>query len=455
MRQRISDSLEKISEAIWRIIPVTKQRMAQVVAVLTLVVFVGAYVALVGTDKVDNGVTSETTAILEPTAVPASTSVVVDDDPAEIPNPENWLIADDMNTGRQMHQAVALKDGRVLVFGGFNSIGAPETSAEIFDPAAGTWKTTGELAFPREFSAASTLMEDGRVMVVGGGPGPSIADVEIFNPVEENWTIVASLNVPRFRPLIESLEDGRVLVAGGYSCPSPPVGSRTLTMNCHVDSTEPQIEASSEIYDPATNTWTMIGAMADRRASLGSTDRLHDGRVIRAGGGARQPRVDIEIFDPATESWSLLPDMSEARGAPSVVVMDDSSVLIAGGLGPGFFPEGAKEVERFNPIDQTWSDATPVNGNRCGAKAFNYPGDDRIVVSLPDVVTLCGSSFPVSYSLEIYDPGLDEWTEYPVPNAMLSSVTVMLNDGRIVVTGGKNEFNEAVGTTVVFDLPAK
>ena len=72
MRQRVADSLENFSEAIWRIIPVSKQRMAQALVLVAIAVVVGSFVAFAGSDDaVDSGSAAEATATTEPITEPA------------------------------------------------------------------------------------------------------------------------------------------------------------------------------------------------------------------------------------------------------------------------------------------------------------------------------------------------------------------------------------------------
>ncbi len=73
------------------------------------------------------------------------------------------------------HSAVLLKDGRVLITGGYWCKGsggkcnevAPK-SAEIYDPKIGKFIRTGDMNFGRTYHS-SILLNDGRVLVVGGG----------------------------------------------------------------------------------------------------------------------------------------------------------------------------------------------------------------------------------------------------------------------------------------------
>jgi len=58
-----------------------------------------------------------------------------------------------------------LPSGQVLVAGGYGKQAL--ASAELYDPATGTWTTTGSLAFPRD-AHTETLLPNGRVLVAAG-----------------------------------------------------------------------------------------------------------------------------------------------------------------------------------------------------------------------------------------------------------------------------------------------
>jgi hypothetical protein len=87
--------------------------------------------------------------------------------------------------GRQT--AVLLADGRVLIAGG-NEVGSRSlVSAELYDPSTGTYSLTGSMAAARTGHTA-TLLSDGRVLVTGGTGagwhfvGPFSASAEIYDP---------------------------------------------------------------------------------------------------------------------------------------------------------------------------------------------------------------------------------------------------------------------------------
>lgn len=85
------------------------------------------------------------------------------------------------------HQSSEMLDGRVLFTGGYTRPGtAPYASAEIYDPASGTFTAVAPMQHARVQHAAVTL-NDGRVLVMGGSiqvsPGlVGTNTAEIYDP---------------------------------------------------------------------------------------------------------------------------------------------------------------------------------------------------------------------------------------------------------------------------------
>ena len=93
-------------------------------------------------------------------------------------------------------------------------------SPEIYDPATGTWSSAGDTAETRGDHVAA-LLQDGRVLVVGGGYDPmrgayqARSSAELYDPVAGTWSSAGKMSVGRYRFTASLLPDGRVLVAGG------------------------------------------------------------------------------------------------------------------------------------------------------------------------------------------------------------------------------------------------
>ncbi|MBV7335818.1 hypothetical protein KFU94_47780 [Chloroflexi bacterium TSY] len=127
-----------------------------------------------------------------------------------------WSATGSMSVSRAQHTATTLNDGRVLVAGGIDSpVYASVTydSAELFDPATGNWTTTGSMTATRSEHTA-TLLNDGRVLVVGGRSqfGWLHTSTEIYDPVTGIWTATGSMSTSRAQHTATLLNDGRVLV---------------------------------------------------------------------------------------------------------------------------------------------------------------------------------------------------------------------------------------------------
>lgn len=252
---------------------------------------------------------------------------------AEIYDPATgtWSPTGSMTTFREYLAATLLPDGRVLVEGGYGN--QELASAELYDPATGTWSATGSMAVPRYWQSA-TLLNDGRVLVAGGfhyiGSTAATASAEIYDPATGTWSAAKDMLLPRISPSATRLPDGRVLVVGGYNGPSP---SPTR---------------SAEIYDPVAGIWTRTEGMLVPRADFTLTS-LPDGRDLAAGGGIHyKPTASAEVFDPASETWSRVADMNTVRQGHVAALLPDGRVLVAGGFRETF-PHEMASAEVYDP----------------------------------------------------------------------------------------------------------
>src|SRR5256885_8271089 len=109
---------------------------------------------------------------------------------------DSWGSAPNMQTSRIGFVATRLRDGKVLVAGGFGGDLHRTATAELYDPASNRWLITGTMVVGRVNYAAAAL-PDGRVLAVGGRiPTGPIAHAEIYDPVSGRWTAVPSMRSP-------------------------------------------------------------------------------------------------------------------------------------------------------------------------------------------------------------------------------------------------------------------
>src|SRR5215831_16111387 len=244
------------------------------------------------------------------------------------PAAPTWSITGDLNVARAYHAATLLPDGKVLIIGGWGAGGydaaPPSNSAELYDPATGTWTPTGNSNLIHYYPTA-TLLPNGKVLVVsdtsvGIPPG---GGAELFDPSTGTWSLTGHLNnsAPRAFHTATLLPNGKVLVAGGA------YGDFVFIAR-----------ESAELYDPATGTWTPTGDLKTPRA-LHTTTLLPNGKVLVVGGEEADFEPDgavnrsAEIYDPATGIWTTTDSLNMARADHTATLLPNGKVLVAGGLG--------------------------------------------------------------------------------------------------------------------------
>jgi hypothetical protein len=254
---------------------------------------------------------------------------------------------------------VTLADGRVLMVAGVpqpEPIPTPPAdadpdepgvqvglvaSAELFDPASGAFQSTGSMGYARTLGASATLLRDGRVLVVGGGPEVGTS-AELYDPESGTFTPTGDTTIARGGLHSATLlPDGRVLIVGGLV----PFDGQPRRV--------PVATGTAEIYDPATGTFTAAGSMAAPRFGHGAA-LLSDGTVLVAGGShaltdGEAPVIvtDAEIYDPATGAFRATGSLAHPRLWPSVVTVDDRA-LVLGTFDPdGDDPFAAGTTEWF------------------------------------------------------------------------------------------------------------
>jgi hypothetical protein len=261
--------------------------------------------------------------------------------------------------------ATVLQNGQVLVAGGGAGSGAT-SSAELYDPATGTFSVTGSMATAREDFTA-TLLNNGQVLVAGGVGCISfgctaVSSAELYNPATGTWTPTGSMSSARAWDTATLLPDGQVLVAGGGNGSTTlssaklynpatgtfsPTGSMTAALNQQMAGLLPSgkvlvicqrfANCQPELYDPATGTWTAAGA-ADQPGTRGSNAViLNNGQVLLSGGvnGAAPGAINITaaatLFDPVAGTTTVTGSMTIPRTAHSLTVLQNGQVLAAGG----------------------------------------------------------------------------------------------------------------------------
>jgi len=232
-----------------------------------------------------------------------------------------WAAVAPMHSPRRDHTATLLPDGTVLVVSGdagspFYSP-SPVVGVERYDPRADRWTAVAPLARAR-FGHGAALLRDGRVLVFGGYGDPTAT---IYDPAADRWSPAAGLPAGGRGDYAQRaivLPDGRVLALalGGYDlaptlsvydpaadrwaiAPPPPPAARAFSPL--PGGRVLAIGADTRIYDPALDAWVGAPPPADPGApqptdpTVSPATPLRDGRVLLVGARGGQIYAD----DPA------------------------------------------------------------------------------------------------------------------------------------------------------------
>jgi len=272
------------------------------------------------------------------------------------PNGNRDYFSPSMAIGRAEHTATLLRNGQVLVAGGYSRLGSASlASADLYTPAPGPsepglWSSAAPLSHGRSGHAA-VLLADGRVLVTGGaafpaigispgGAAPARLPAEIYDPMTNSWSDAATPALDRpANPTATLLNNGRVLVAGG----------QYMWNSCE------EAFERAEIYDPKSNTWSfatpevLIGALQYHAAAS-----LKDGRILFTGGSRDlQPTGYASIYNPSSDSWTKVAPMNEPRcGHGAELLPATGNVLVVGG-GCWSEPDSAT-AEQYVPSENRW-----------------------------------------------------------------------------------------------------
>jgi hypothetical protein len=179
---------------------------------------------------------------------------------------------------RATHTATLLNTGKVLIAGGFRASNLG--TAELYDPATGAFTATGSLITPRANHTA-TLLSSGKVLLVGGA---ETSNAEVFDPASSTSGAFAAISAPLVTPRYVGhsatlLPSGQVLIAGGQGT-----------------GTRPSILAAAELFDPTNGTFTATNGTMTTTREYHSATLLNTGKVLVCAGDNPSLLMSAEIY---------------------------------------------------------------------------------------------------------------------------------------------------------------
>jgi N-acetylneuraminic acid mutarotase len=236
------------------------------------------------------------------------------------------------------HVAFTTLNNKIYAFGGFKlpesgpPAWVPIDNVWEYDPVADEWKALAPL--PTRRGAASAAVANGKIYVTGGAnslPGISesgihpqrphnvVATVEEYDPASNSWQTRRPLLLARNHHVSAGVGDKVYVIGGRIGAAFISGGSNNVDL--------------VEMYDPATDLWTVRDKMPTRRSAMGVG--IYNNKIIVVG-GEFQDRFQFstyraaEAYDPALNQWQILPSMRYPRHGLAVGVVGNRLYAVSG-----------------------------------------------------------------------------------------------------------------------------
>ena len=339
-----------------------------------------------------------------------------------------------MTTRRVQHTATLLLDGKVLIAGGqsYSSIFYIASSAEIHDPATGTFASTGNMTRARRAHSA-TLLPDGRVLIAGGSgplentefgdcPLPSscgqLTGGEIYDPSSGTFTATGDM-------ITAFALNGSVVALPGSPAVLLPNGKVLIS--------------AAQLYDPSNATFS---ATATKTFPTTAT-LLPNGQVLLTYADDWGPGYPIngELYDPPTGTISPTANINYE----TATLLMNGKVLFISDPDHNVLPHSTNEAQLYDLSTGTFTAAANM---RIGREAHT-------ATPLPDgTVLIAGTQLPGGGALasaEIYDPVLGTFGPTgSMIRARHSQQATLLNNGQVLITGGYHYFPNPTSTAELY-----
>ncbi len=259
----------------------------------------------------------------------------------------------------------------------------------------------------------------------------------IGGPTEYGLTPAPAFNVQRFGYAAVKLADGKILITGG----TPSV----MTV-------EPL--DSAELYDPATNTFTLLTTIMTRTRTAHTMTLLSDGRVLITGGrdalvsGAYTTTRTAEIYTHSGSGGTFAATgmMNVARGDHGAILLSatDNKVLVLGGT-------GGSAADLYDPAGGTFTAAAGSIPNGGGVYQMSRVElTDGKVLLAGGRASADSAGLSSAYLFTNTGGGTFALTGF-MSDRRINAPAVVLNDNRVLLAGGSRDGSQSAHSTTLYE----
>jgi N-acetylneuraminic acid mutarotase len=203
----------------------------------------------------------------------------------------------------------------------------------------------------------------------------------------------------------------------------------------------------TQIYDPATNQWT-VGPDVPFAAGS-SASALIEGKIFVAGGieGHHKTTGRVAMFDPRTGTWTERAPMPLPRNHAASAT-DGRRLYVFGGRGPGsgdgnMVANGFADVQIYDPATDRWTTSAepgsgipPLPQARGGMGKAAYLDGEFYVLGGETKDGEGATAEGVYARVDIYDPVMRRWRSGPPMPVARHGIFPLAIGGRIYAAGG-------------------
>ena len=393
------------------------------------------------------------------------------------PNTDTWTAVANMNTARANFGAVVY-GGKIYVMGGINSSGYL-SSMEYYDPTTNIW-TNMSTTLPAAMSSFSATIYGSNIYVVGGYNGSYKSSVYDFNLSTSTWTAHTNLSMP-ISNHVAFYYNGMIYIEGGLTSGGAytyseytytistgttssavwarsslsnaagiltndrfiAIGGKNSSSNYSADITQ-----SSLLTDNTNPRGYYITASNMQIARSGLGVALLDGKVYIIGGiDSSGVLSSVEMLDLGWHQKASLPALISNYKS---VQMDGKIYVMGGSAYINGVDQNSNAVYMYNSLADSWSTMSvtmPVY-----AKEFSLTAAFGKIYMFGGLTSSTqNGTYSASDQIYEYNPTTGDWTAVNTLSSARSSLSSVLYNGIIYITGGSDSGASSVNTVEAYD----